>query len=142
MPSITRIPTTSDTVLAFEINGEIQADALERMAQTMNDAFDRHDTTSLLVLFRPYDGSETGATLDWDVLKANFRSLSNLEKYAIVGGSEAPKGTVDFFDDLIPIDAETFDLREAEAAWDFVGASPRSTPGVEGGREVSPRGRA
>lgn len=142
MPSITQIPTTSDQVLAFEIQGEIQSDALERMAETMNEAFDRYDSVSLLVLFRPYDGTETGATMDWDVLKANFRSLSNLEKYAIVGGSEAPKDSVDFFDNLIPIDAKTFDLRETDAAWNFVGAAPTSTSGVDGGTAFAPGRRA
>ncbi len=126
MSSVTQIPTTSSTVLAFNVDGEIQSEDLEVMAQIMNDAFDQHDDVNLLLIFRPYEGTETGATLNWEVVKSNFRSLSNLNKYAVVGGADAPKGSVDFMDRLIPIDAETFGHHEASAAWDFVGAAPQA----------------
>lgn len=122
MTSIRQVATNTPTVLAFEIHGEIQKEDLDGMARTMNEAFDRHDSVNMLMIFQPYDGAESGATLDWEVVKSNFRSLSNVERYAVVASADGPKRMVDFMDHLMPVDAETFDRHESEAAWAFVGA--------------------
>ena len=125
MHSIEQIPTSRDSVLAFKVKGKIQSEDLEAMAKTMNRAFDAHDSVNMLMIFSPYDGSETGATLDWEVMKSNFRSLVKMDRYAVVGAPEGPDNLIDFMDHLIPVDAETFEPHEVEDAWDFVGASAR-----------------
>lgn len=122
--SVVRIPTDRDDLYAFEIHGEVQSDDMQDMAEMMNDAFDEHDKVDMLLMFKPYDGAETGATFDTEVLESRFRALSNVNKYVVVGAPERANSILNFMDKLIPVDAATFEPHEAHAAWSYVDAKP------------------
>ena len=120
--SITEIPTGRQDVFAFRIAGEVEAAEMEAMAQRMNDAFDRFDSVNMLIIFDLYEGSETGASLNIEAMKAQFRAVSKVGRYAVVGAPEAASRIIDLFDRVSPVDARTFDSDEEHAAWRFVGA--------------------
>ena len=120
---ILRLVTTNPTVEAFEIRGDVSDDALEKMAETMNERFDEDRKVSMLLIFRTFNGLDWKAPFDSDVLEAQFRSLRNVDKYAVVGAPEAAEKLINFFGRLIPVDVRTFSAAEEDSAWDFVGAS-------------------
>lgn len=124
MSALNRIPTTDPSVLAFQFSGRIESDDLEAMAASLDEAFDRLDSISLLLLFRAWDGVELSAVFDPDVVKAQFRALAHVERYAVVGAPDGPETLIEVMDALIPVDARTFDPEELSLAWDFVGALP------------------
>ncbi len=124
--SITRIPTDNVAVYAFSIDGEVTKNDISRMARLMNRAFDTVDKARMLLRFRPYEGQTIGSLLDLDALKAEFRSLAHVEKYAVVGLPAHLASFIDLMDHVIPVDAETFDADEEDEAWAFVGATPIS----------------
>lgn len=128
--ALTLIPTDKDHVYAFEIHGEVASDDMNAMAETMNNAFDHHDKVDMLLLFKPYDGSETAAMFDAEVVKSRFRSLANVDKYVVVGASDRAQSLINFMDMLIPVTAITFDSHDEEKAWSTVNASPRKTAGA------------
>ncbi len=119
---VTRIATDVPTVYAFRISGEITGDDMEAMSHVMNTAFDNNETVSMLLLFDGYEGRETGAGLNWESIKAQFRSLANVEKYAVVGAPSGAAAMIDFMDKIIPVDARSFPASDESAAWAFVGA--------------------
>jgi hypothetical protein len=122
--SIVQIPTNRPRLYAFEIRGEVQSEDMHEMAETMNSAFDAHDKVDMMLLFRPYDGSEIGATFDFESMKASFRSLNSVDKYVVVGAPERADSLISFMDRIIPVDAHTFEPHEVNAAWSCVDAQP------------------
>lgn len=123
-PSIAQIPVDSPTVFAFRIRGDVLADDLQAMAKTMNSAFDNYPSVSMLLIFEQYEGLEAGAGLDLDTLTSQFRSLANVDRYAVVGAPHAAATMISLMDKIIPTDAQTFDADDEQVAWQFVGANP------------------
>lgn len=122
--SLHHIPATAPDVYAFRIRGKLAADDLAAMAETMNAAFDAWDTVSMLLILEEFEGRETGAGLDLETLKSQFRSLRQEEKYAVVGPPKHARNMIKVMDKFIPVDARTFDAAEERRAWEFVGARP------------------
>jgi hypothetical protein len=125
--TIAEIPTGREAVIAFRISGEIDAEGMERMAQRMNDAFDRFKQVNMLLLFARSDGVTTGASVNFDGLKAQFRALRRVHRYAVVGAPDTAARMIDLFDKVLPVEARAFDLDEEQAAWQFVGAEARNS---------------
>ena len=123
--SVKEIPTTEETVFAFDIDGHVPDDDAEALARYMNVAFDHFDKVNMLMVIDGYEGSDKDAIFDADVLESRWRSLFNVEKYAVVGAPESAEKMITFMDKLVPIDAKTFSRGEEAAAWEFVGAARR-----------------
>lgn len=119
-PSIREVPNDTEGVYAFHIMGEVGADDMSAMGAYMNERFDRHDSVSMLLIFDRYDGSERGASLDWEVIKSQVRSLSKVDKYAVVGAPDRAAKMVETFGSVIPVETRAFDT--AAEGWSFVGA--------------------
>lgn len=122
--TIRRVPATKPDVYAFEIDGKVSSEAMQAMAETMNAAFDTHDTVDMLLIFRAYDGSEMGAGFDWESIKSRFRSLTNVGKYVVVGAPEEAADMIELMGNVIPVDAKTYPMAQLDAAWTLLGARP------------------
>ncbi|QFU07483.1 hypothetical protein PARPLA_00947 [Rhodobacteraceae bacterium THAF1] len=122
-PTVRQAPADTDGVYAFHIVGEVTSDDMETMAEYMNTQFDTHDKVSMLLIFDRYDGAESGASLDWDVIKSRVRSVAKVDKYAVVGAPEKAGDMVETMSKVLPVDGRAFDT-EAEG-WAFVGAKPK-----------------
>lgn len=123
-PSIVQIPSSNPAVYAFRVRGEVTSEDMEAMAKVMNDAFDTHDKVSMLLRFEHYEGAELGASWTVETMKSQFRSLANVDKYAVVGAPALAATMISVMDKVIPVDARSFDAAEEAAAWDFVAARP------------------
>ena len=132
MGTVTRIPTDRADLYAFEIDGEVTSAAMESMSETMNAAFDAHpEKIDMLLVFREFAGSETGATLDGDVIASRFRALTNVARYVVVGAPGAAETMIEAMSKVMPVEAHTFPLAELDAAWTLLGARP-AAPGAVG----------
>ena len=123
--AIREIPTDSKSVYAFSINGYVDNDASEALAQYMNDVFDKTEAVNLLIDLTGLTGSEWDNILDGDVIGSRARSLTNVNRYAVVGASEKAVKLIRFMDYIIPLNAQSFDPTESGSAWSFVGARPK-----------------
>lgn len=120
--SITQIPTTKDDVYAFRITGHVDDDDVEAMAKFMNIAFDKPGKVSMLLDLTAMTGRDLDAMFDGDVLTANFRSWSEVDKYAVIGAPEFASRMIGWMDKVIPVEARAFKADEADEAWAFIGA--------------------
>ena len=122
---ITPIPAAPDTLYAFQISGTVTAEEMEAMAATMNEAFDRHETVDMLLRFAPdFEGSETGASMNWETMKSHMRSLANVERYVTVGAPEAAGTMVETMGAVIPVECKAFEASREAEAWAFVDGKP------------------
>ena len=123
--SVTRLPSDRPDVYAFEIRGEVSEEAMASMAELMNTAFDAHeDKVDMLLVFRDFDGSEFGATLDMDVIASRFRAWTNVARYVVVGAPESANTMIETMGKLMPVEAHTFPLHGLDEAWALLGARP------------------
>lgn len=125
MTSVNRIPTDRNDLYAFEIDGEVSGEDMESMSRLMNSAFDAQDgKVDMLLLFRDYEGSEAGASLDWDVVSSRFRSLAHVDRYVVINAPERAEKLIQTMAKLMPVEAHTFGMDEAAKAWHLLGARP------------------
>lgn len=124
MSSVTQLPTSAEHVYAFDVHGHLTAEESDVLAKLMNDAFDRHERVNMLFRLTRFEGSDATGLFDWDVLKSRFRSLSKVDRYAVVGAPDAARSMIETMDKVISVDARTFDTEDEAAAWDFVGSAP------------------
>ena len=126
--TVARLSTDRSDLYAFEIRGEVSEEAMESMAKTMNAAFDAHDgKVDMLLVFRDFDGSEAGATLDLDVVASRLRALTNVARYVVVGAPDAANTMIEAMATLMPVEAHTFPLARLDEAWALLGARPTSS---------------
>lgn len=124
---VTQIQTTNPSVYAFRITGHMDDDASEELAKFMNDAFDRHpEKVDMLLDLSGLTGSDWDSMLDGDVLQSRFRALSEVHRYAVIGAPDRAAKMIGFLDKIIPVEARAFDAKDADAAWAFVGETPKA----------------
>lgn len=121
---VTQIATDNPDVYAFRVTGHITDDDSEAMSKFMNDVFDQKKKVSMLLDLTAFTGSDWDSMLDGDVIKSRFRSLSHVEKYAVVGAPDRAASMIEMMDKVISVNARAFDAAEAPQAWAFVGAQP------------------
>jgi hypothetical protein len=71
-------------------------------------------------------GAEPGGLLNGDFVRMKLAAISSVERYAIVGGPAWLPGWVSIVDGLAKADIRHFALQKEAAAWEWVGAKPRS----------------
>lgn len=121
---VRQIETNNPDVYAFRVDGHIDDDTSEAMAEFMNDVFDSQDKVNMLLDLSNFSGSDWDSILDGDVIASRFRALTHVKKYAVVGAPDKAATMISFMDKIIPVDARAFDANETEKAWSFVGARP------------------
>lgn len=126
--AVTQLPATAPHVFAFRISGHVTSDDMEAMSEFMNARFEEHDSVNMLLIFEAFEGRDTGAGLNWETIKAQTKSLSKVDRYAVVGAPGSAETMIGAMDKIIPVDARTFEPGEEAAAWTFVGASPSPRP--------------
>ncbi|SFP56668.1 STAS/SEC14 domain-containing protein [Tranquillimonas alkanivorans] len=121
---VTRIATDRPDVYAFRVTGQLNREGMEKMAAEMNAAFDTHQGVNVLFLLEDFDLGDAAIGYGSQSMKADLRSITNVDRYAVVGGPKVAQTMIESFGRVIPVDAKTFPQEDEDAAWAFVGARP------------------
>lgn len=124
-PTIRQIPNQKSQLHAFEISGTVSSADMEAMAKHMNEAFDQYDKVDMLLIFRNFLGSDTAAAFNAETMKAQFRSLSNVENYVVVGAPDSAETMIEAFGAILPVKPKTFDADEEAQAWASLGVQQK-----------------
>lgn len=123
--AIRRIATREDDVVAFEIDGVIDAEAVDAMARQLVPFFAAHPSSRVLVRIVSLDGVEPRGILSTDVLHMKLEALRSVQRYAVVGPPGWMRKLIEaiapLFEDL---EVRPFDAEDEDAAWVWVGARP------------------
>ncbi|MGR3467205.1 MAG: SpoIIAA family protein [Shimia sp.] len=121
-----RLETPRPDFHAFRVHPGFDRTGMEAMAKHMNDAMDAPGKIDLLIEFAPgFDMSDSPSGTGWESFKTNFKSLTNIDRYVVVGAPETAEKMIGAMDKIIPVDARTYDHAEREAAWASL-AAPRA----------------
>jgi hypothetical protein len=122
------IQTTSDSVVAFEITGQVGDAEITTLAAAMRDAFKTHERINMLAKMSGYTGFDLAAFLNEDLYTVKLKGLMKVEKYAVVDPRPWIRNWIELVNPLFKVDARIFDVAEENAAWEWVGATPALLP--------------
>ncbi len=121
-PSLRLIHTTSEHVFAYEVDGPIGEKDIETAAKGLKDAFQGDRRINVLGRMKNWSGFDLFAVLNDDLFKMKYKSLSNVERYAVVGPKPWMRNFLELIDPLISPKIKIFDAAEESEAWEWVGA--------------------
>ena len=116
-PTIVQFDAGLSNTYAFRILGEVTEEDMSSMSELMLAAFEANDEVDMLLSFKSDEGSEFGASLSTETVKARFMSLSKVRNYVVAGAPRVARGMIEAFDHVIPVDARTFDSEAEAIAW-------------------------
>lgn len=111
-----KLPTHRDDLLAFVIDGRLDEDAMEDVAEEISKAYKRHGKVDLMVRIDDWRGFDVRGLFDDDLWKAKAGAFRHLRRYAVVGGPPWMGTVAQFMARFMPFDIRTFDANgEAQA---------------------------
>lgn len=118
--SITQLETGSETLLAFEMDGRIDSDALGHVIEPLQRAFDRGQKIDLLVRLKEYKGFDPKILLERSLFSMKFAAMSHVRRYAIVGAEGWMKKAIELFQPMTTIDMRNFYHQDEDDAWEWL----------------------
>lgn len=127
-PNVRRIDTDREGTYAFEVTGHISAADMENMYGLLEGAYEVHDRIDLIVIIHDYEGFDWGAAWKEQTVRGKTHALKHIRKYAVVGGPGWMKPMLAVFKPFLSMEMRHFELKEVEAAWEWIGAHPLPGP--------------
>lgn len=121
-PAIHFLQTTSDRVFAYEVNGKLREKDIKAAVEQFKPYLERGGKINVLARMRNFGGFDLLSVFDDDLIKLKYRSLSKVERYAIVGASPWMRNLLELVSPMFSTQVRVFDANEEHAAWEWVGA--------------------
>ncbi|NOT48897.1 MAG: STAS/SEC14 domain-containing protein [Acidobacteria bacterium] len=121
-PSVRFIQTTSENVVAYEVDGRLREKDIKNAVDVIKPYLERDGKINVLARLKKFNGFDLTALFDDDLAKLKYRSLSKVEKYAVVGAKPWMRNFLELLSPLFSTKIRVFELSEEAAAWEWVGA--------------------
>jgi hypothetical protein len=116
------IQTTNDKVFAYEVNGPIYEKDVKTAVEGLKEAFDKHEKINVLARMKNWKGFDLGSVFNDELVKLKYRSLSKVDKYAVVGPRPWMRNLLELVNPLVGPTVRVFDADDEAEAWEWVGA--------------------
>ncbi|MDS1135674.1 STAS/SEC14 domain-containing protein [Nitratireductor indicus] len=123
-PHVRRIDTDRDDAYAFEIVGHITSADVENLYGLLEGAYEIHDRIDVIVILHHYEGFDWQAAFKEQTMIGKTHALRHIRKYAFVGGPGWMSSIVSIVRPFFSMEIRHFELDQAEAAWEWIGAAP------------------
>jgi len=120
--SIRFLQTTNPNVFAYEINGRVRAKDVKAVVNEFKPYLEKEGKVNVLAKLSDFNGFDLFAMIEEDLVKLKFKSLSKVDKYAVIGPKPWMRNLLELFYPLTSVKLRVFDQDEEAAAWEWVGA--------------------
>jgi len=120
--SIHFLQTTNPNVFAYEINGRVRAKDVKAVVNEFKPYLEKEGKVNVLAKLSDFNGFDLFAMIEDDLVKLKFKSLSKVDKYAVIGPKPWMRNLLELFYPLTSVKLRVFDKDEEAAAWEWVGA--------------------
>lgn len=120
---VTLLSDGTDGLIAYEVNGRITAEDVEKVLAPMKAHMTGDDKVDLLVRFKDWEGFDPAIIANRSLLGTKMAAIAHLRRYAVVGAPGWMKAMVGGVSALMPFEMKMFDLDEDDAAWTWVRAA-------------------
>jgi hypothetical protein len=127
-PSIHFLQTTNENVFAYEVTGRLRANDVKATIKEFGTYLERDSKVSVLGKLGGFSGFDLFAILEDDLVRLKYRSLSKVDKYAIIDAKPWMRNFIELLAPLTSIKVRFFDADEEVQAWDWVGAQQALLP--------------
>jgi hypothetical protein len=128
-PAIHLIQTTKDKVFAYEVDGPIYEKDIKTAIAGLKEAFEAHEKVNVLARMKNWAGFDLVSVLNDELFKTKYKSLSKVEKYAVVGARPWMRNFLELINPMISPNIRVFDAEDEAEAWEWVGAQQALLPG-------------
>lgn len=120
LPSVRRIETKSDRVLALEIDGELKPADVENLFGLLDGAYELHEKIDVLVRLANFEGIDWNGISKESTDEGKRRAKQHIRRVAAVG----EKGVTSIGKFLAPsssVEFQHFSHDREPEAWDWIG---------------------
>jgi hypothetical protein len=121
-PSIHFLQTTNPNVFAYEINGRVRSKDVKAVVNEFKPYLEREGKVNVLARLSDFNGFDLFAMMEDDLVKLKFKSLSKVDRYAVIGPKPWMRNLLELFYPWTSVNLRVFDKDEEAEAWDWVGA--------------------
>ena len=121
-PSIHFLQATNPNVFAYEVKGRVRAKDVKAVVNEFKPFLEREGKVNVLAKLSDFNGFDLLAMIEDDLVKLKFKSLSKVDKYAVIGPKPWMRNLLELFYPWTNVKLRVFDKDEEAAAWDWVGA--------------------
>ncbi len=121
-PSIHFVQTTSENVFAYEVNGRLREKDVKSAVDALKPFLEREGKFNVLGRLKGLNGFDLTSLLDDDLAKTKYKTLSKVERYAVVGGKPWLRNLLELVSPLFSVEIRVFEVSEEALAWEWVGA--------------------
>lgn len=120
--SIHFLQTTAENVFAYEVNGKLREKDIKAAVEQFEPYLERGGKINVLARMKNFGGFDLLSVCDDDLIKLKYKSLSKVERYAVVGPSAWMRNFLELISPMFSAKIRVFDAAEEQAAWEWVGA--------------------
>jgi hypothetical protein len=120
--SIHFLQTTNPNVFAYEVNGRVRAKDIKAVVNEFKPYLEKEGKINVLARLSDFNGFDLLAMIEDDLVKLKFKSLSKVDRYAVIGPKPWIRNLLELFYPLTSVKLRIFDKDEEAAAWEWVGA--------------------
>ena len=120
--SVRFLQTTDPNVFAYEIDGRLREKDIKAIVEQMTPLFEREGKINVLARMKGMNGFDLMAAVDDALVWLKYKSLTKVERYAVVGASNWMRNFLELVSPLFPVKVRVFEASEEQAAWEWVGA--------------------
>jgi len=126
VPALRLIPTTSERLLAFEIDGPITRESVASVLPQMQAFLDRHEHIDVLAHFKHFGGIEPALYLQPGLLQMKFKAIPKVARYALVAAPGWMDSLLQMLRPLLgDMQLHSFTESELAEAWEWLAAHPQ-----------------
>lgn len=123
---ISKIQTDQEDVYAFEIDGVLSGDSVEKFSDDANAFFANHEEVRMLGRIKNFAGFDLGMVLQSGLLSMKLNAIRKVGKYAVVGAPGWMQKVVAAVAPIMPgMEIKAFAAENENEAWQWIGAKPK-----------------
>ena len=116
--SIHFLQTTNDKVFAYEVNGKLREKDIKAAVEQFKPYLEREGKINVLARMKDFGGFDLLSVFDDDLIKLKYKSLSKVERYAVIGPSAWMRNLLELISPMFSAQVRVFDASEEQAAWE------------------------
>ena len=127
-PALHFIQTTSDSVLAYEVDGRLRERDMKNAVNELKPYFEREGKFNVLARLKGFNGFDLLSVFDDNLIRFKLKAPSKIARYAVVGPRPWMRNFLELIDPLVKTEIRTFDATEEASAWEWIGAQQALLP--------------
>lgn len=119
-PAVTLIDTCNPMLIAYEIDGVLTTQDIERLVQLLQTRFEKKGKVDLLARIKNYAGFDPSMFAQQSFVSMKLSAIAHVRRYAVVGAPGWMQSVAGMVASILPIDIRFFNIDQEGDAWTWL----------------------